>query len=125
GQSGQIAGVGFTLYNELLARAVKELREGREPDLVDPFGHGTEIELGTPALIPEDYMPDVHLRLVHYKRIASAPSAAELDELQVELIDRFGLLPAPVKTLFAVARLKLAARELGIVKIQAGPEGGT
>jgi transcription-repair coupling factor (superfamily II helicase) len=124
GQSGQIQAIGFTLYNELLARAVKALREGGEPDLDDPFVHGPEIEIGLPALIPEDYMPDVHMRLVHYKRIANASSRAELDELQVELIDRFGLLPPPLKTLFAITWLKLCAQQLGIVKIQAAGEGG-
>ncbi len=72
GQSGQIQAIGFTLYNELLGRAVAALREGREPDLEDPFAHGPEIEIGLAALIPEDYMPDVHMRLVHYKRIANA-----------------------------------------------------
>jgi len=125
GQSGQIQAIGFTLYNELLGRAVAALREGREPDLEDPFTHGPEIEIGLAALIPEDYMPDVHMRLVHYKRIASAHSAAELDELQIELIDRFGLLPPPLKTLFAITALKLLAAELGIAKIQAGGEGGS
>src|SRR5690606_1991148 len=125
GQSGQIHAIGFTLYNELLGRAVQELREGRELDLQDPFTYGPEIELGLPALIPEEYMPDVALRLVHYKRLAGAKSGAELDELQVELIDRFGLLPPPLKTLFAVTRLKLAAREVGVAKINAGAEGGT
>jgi transcription-repair coupling factor (superfamily II helicase) len=124
GQSGQIQAIGFTLYNELLGRAVAALREGREPDLEDPFTHGPEIEIGLAALIPEDYMPDVHMRLVHYKRIANARSNAELDELQVELIDRFGLLPPPLKTLFAITSLKLLAQQLGIAKIQAGPEGG-
>jgi transcription-repair coupling factor (superfamily II helicase) len=125
GQSGQIQAVGFTLYNELLARAVKELREGREPDLDDPFRHGPEIELGVAALIPEDYMPDVHMRLVHYKRIANAANDRELTELQIELIDRFGLIPPPTKMLFAITWLKLLAERLGIVKIQAGPETGS
>jgi len=125
GQSGQIAGVGFTLYNELLARAVAELKEGREPDLEDPFTHGPEIELGLPALIPEDYMPDVHTRLVHYKRIANAGSREDLDRLQVELIDRFGLLPPPTRTLFEITWLKLLAQRLGAAKLQAGPNGGT
>jgi len=124
GQSGQIHAIGFTLYNELLARAVAELREGREPDLEDPFTHGPEVETGLAALIPEDYMPDVHMRLVHYKRIANAESKAALDELQVELIDRFGPIPAPTKTLFKVTWLKLLAQPLGIDKIQAGAEGG-
>jgi transcription-repair coupling factor (superfamily II helicase) len=125
GQSGQIQAIGFTLYNELLGRAVTALREGHEPDLEDPFTHGPEIEIGLAALIPEDYMPDVHMRLVHYKRIASARSSAELDELQIELIDRFGLLPPPLKTLFSITGLKLLAAELGIAKIQAGGEGGS
>ena len=124
GQSGQIQAIGFTLYNELLARAVEELRSGREPDLDDPFAHGPEIEIGAAALIPEDYMPDVHMRLVHYKRIASARSRDELDELQVEMIDRFGLLLPPIKTLFAVTWIKLLAASLGIEKIQAGAKGG-
>jgi transcription-repair coupling factor (superfamily II helicase) len=124
GQSGQIQAIGFTLYNELLGRAVAALRDGHEPDLEDPFTHGPEIEIGVPALIPEDYMPDVHMRLVHYKRIANAVSRAELDELQVELIDRFGLLPPPLKTLFAITWLKLLAQQLGVAKIQASAEGG-
>jgi transcription-repair coupling factor (superfamily II helicase) len=124
GQSGQIQAIGFTLYNELLGRAVAALRDGREPDLEDPFTHGPEIEIGVPALIPEDYMPDVHMRLVHYKRIANAATRAELDELQVELIDRFGLLPQPLRVLFAITWLKLLALKLGIAKIQASAEGG-
>ena len=125
GQSGQIQAIGFTLYNELLARAVSALREGREPDLEDPFVHGPEIELGLVALIPEDYMSDVHMRLVHYKRIANAASNAELDELAIELIDRFGLLPAALKNLFAITALKLSAQRLGVTKIQAGAESGS
>ncbi|HZF31257.1 MAG TPA: transcription-repair coupling factor [Gammaproteobacteria bacterium] len=125
GQSGQIQAIGFTLYNDLLARAVKALREGREPDLEDPFLHGPEIEIGLAALIPEDYMPDVHMRLVHYKRIANAATDAGLEELQIELIDRFGLLPPPLKTLFAITSLKLLAQRLGVAKIQAGAEGGS
>ncbi len=124
GQSGQIQAIGFTLYNDLLARAVGALRAGREPDLEDPFVHGPEIELGLAALIPEDYMPDVHMRLVHYKRIANAATSADLDELQIELIDRFGLLPPPLKNLFAITALKLSAQTLGVAKIQAGAEGG-
>jgi transcription-repair coupling factor (superfamily II helicase) len=123
-QSGQISAVGFTLYNELLARAVRELRAGREPDLEDPFEHGPEIDTGLVALIPEDYMPDVHMRLVHYKRIAGAQSRAELDDLQVEMIDRFGPVPPPTKTLFAIVYLKLLAATLGIVRLRAGRDGG-
>jgi transcription-repair coupling factor (superfamily II helicase) len=123
-QSGQIQAIGFTLYNDLLARAVQALRAGREPDLEDPFAHGPEIETGAPALIPEEYMPDVHMRLVHYKRIASAATRADLEELQVEMIDRFGLLPPPLKTLFAITWIKLLAAALGIEKVQAGAKGG-
>ena len=82
GQSGQIQAIGFTLYNELLGRAVAALRAGEEPDLEDPFTHGPEIEIGLAALIPEDYMPDVHMRLVHYKRIANCRSSSELDGVE-------------------------------------------
>ncbi len=124
-QSGQIQAIGFALYNELLARAVASLRAGEEPELQDPLEHGAEIELGLPALIPDDYMPDVHMRLVHYKRIASAVSAADLVDLQVELIDRFGLLPTATRTLFELTRLKLLAQQLGVTKIQAENRGGT
>ncbi len=124
-QSGQIQAIGFALYNELLARAVASLRAGQEPDLQDPLEHGPEIELGLPALIPDDYMPDVHMRLVHYKRIASALSAADLKQLQIELIDRFGLLPTATQTLFELTRLKLLAQQLGVTKIQAENRGGT
>ena len=101
------------------------LRAGEEPELEDPAKHGAEIELGLPALIPDDYMPDVHMRLVHYKRIASAVSAAGLEELQVELIDRFGLLPTATRTLFELTRLKLLAQQLGVMKIQAENRGGS
>jgi transcription-repair coupling factor (superfamily II helicase) len=125
GQSGQIQAIGFTLYNELLGRAVAALRAGHEPDLEDPFTHGPEIEIGLPALIPEDYMPDVHMRLVHYKRIANCRTSLELDGLKIELIDRFGLLPPPLKSLFAMTALKLLAAQLGIAKIQAGGENGS
>jgi transcription-repair coupling factor (superfamily II helicase) len=125
GQSGQISAVGFSLYNELLARAVAALREGKEPDLEDPFDHGPEIDLGLIALIPEDYMPDVHMRLVQYKRIANAETNEKLAELQVELIDRFGLLPTQTKTLFEITTLKLIAQQLGISRIRASASGGT
>jgi len=123
-QSGQIHEIGFTLYTELLERAVKAIREGRQPELDRPLDHGAEVELGVPALIPEDYLPDVHTRLVMYKRIASASDEAELRELQVEMIDRFGLLPDQVKNLFAVTALKLKAQPLGIRKLEAGTQGG-
>jgi transcription-repair coupling factor (superfamily II helicase) len=122
-QSGQIQEIGFSLYTELLERAVAALRAGRQPELDRPLDHGTEIELNIPALLPEDYLPDVHSRLVLYKRIASARDETELRELQVEMIDRFGLLPAATKNLIEITQLKLRAHPLGIRKIEAGPKG--
>ncbi|MEW8277783.1 MAG: transcription-repair coupling factor [Candidatus Thiodiazotropha sp.] len=122
-QSGQIQEIGFSLYTELLERAVAALKAGRQPELDRPLDHGTEIELNIPALLPEDYLPDVHSRLVLYKRIASARDEGELRELQVEMIDRFGLLPDATKNLFAITGLKLRAHPLGIRKIEAGPKG--
>ncbi|MCL5668622.1 MAG: transcription-repair coupling factor [Gammaproteobacteria bacterium] len=122
-QSGQIQEIGYTLYTDLLERAVNALKEGREPELERPLDQGAEIDIRTPALIPEDYLPDVHARLVLYKRIASAGNEAELRELQVEMIDRFGLLPEATKTLFKIAELKLRARVLGIRKMEAGESG--
>ncbi|MDT8385372.1 MAG: transcription-repair coupling factor [Gammaproteobacteria bacterium] len=124
GQSGRMQEIGFTLYLELLERAVKALKEGREPELDRPLDHGTEIDLGIPALLPDDYLPDVHTRLIQYKRIASANSEAELRELQVEMIDRFGLLPEATKNLFSVTELKLLATPLGIKKVEMGDSGG-
>ncbi len=122
-QSGQIHEIGFSLYTELLERAVSALKSGRQPELDRPLDHGTEIELNIPALLPEDYLPDVHSRLVLYKRIASARDSGELRDLQVEMIDRFGLLPEAAKNLFAITELKLRAHPLGIRKIEAGPKG--
>ncbi|HRD48968.1 MAG TPA: transcription-repair coupling factor [Candidatus Contendobacter sp.] len=123
-QSGQIHEVGFTLYMDLLERAVAALKAGRTPELDRPLDHGPEVDLQSPALIPDDYLPDVHTRLILYKRIASARDGGELRELQVEMIDRFGLLPAPLKTLFRVTELKLRATPIGVRKIEAGPKGG-
>lgn len=124
GQSGQIQAVGFTLYMEMLERAVKAIRKGEQPNLEQPLGGGPDINLRVPALIPEDYLPDVHARLILYKRIASAADAEELKELQVEMIDRFGLPPEPTKHLMRLTQLKLQAEQLGIAKIDAGPQGG-
>jgi transcription-repair coupling factor (superfamily II helicase) len=123
-QSGQMHEIGYTLYSDLLARAVKALKEGRRPELEKPLHQGPEIDLLLPALIPDDYVPDVHSRLVMYKRIAGAGSPEALRELQVEMIDRFGLLPGPVKNLFRVTALKLAAIPLGITKIELGRHDG-
>ncbi|MGM0449886.1 MAG: transcription-repair coupling factor [Pseudomonadota bacterium] len=120
GQSGQIQGVGLTLYMELLDEAVKAIREGRTPNADLPIRHGTEINLRIPALIPEDYLPDVHQRLILYKRLASTQSQEQLHELQVEIIDRFGLLPEPLKNLVRQTGLRIRAEALGISKVDAG-----
>jgi len=123
-QSGQIQEIGFGLYTELLDRAVRALKSGKIPDFDLSSEHETEVELHLPALIPDDYLGDVHARLTLYKRIASARSEDELRDLQVEMIDRFGLLPDPTKQLFAVATLKLMATPLGIRKLDFGANGG-
>ncbi len=123
-QSGQMQEIGFTLYNELLERAVNALKSGKTPDLDNMARHTVEIDLHVPALIPSDYLPDVHTRLVLYKRIAAAADKEALRELQVEMIDRFGLLPEPVQTLFAVHELRLKAKTIGIRKIDVYDQGG-
>jgi transcription-repair coupling factor (superfamily II helicase) len=123
-QSGQIQEIGFGLYSELLDRAVAALKSGRQPDLDKPLHQGPEIDIQAPALLPESYLPDVHTRLIMYKRIANAPDVAALRELQVEMIDRFGLLPDPARTLFQVTELKLKTEQVGVRRIEAGPEGG-
>ena len=109
---------------EMLERAVAALKAGQSPELDRPLDHGPEVDLQVPALIPDDYLPDVHTRLIMYKRISSAPSEAALRELQVEMIDRFGLLPEQIKNLFRVTALKLIATPLGVKKVEAGPKGG-
>ena len=124
-QSGQIHSVGFGLYMEMLQRAVAALKRGEIPDIDAPLDHGSEIKLHMPALIPEDYLPDINGRLILYKRIAAAASETDLRDLQVEMIDRFGLLPAQVRNLFLLAQLRLKAQALGIRAIEAGPEGGS
>jgi transcription-repair coupling factor (superfamily II helicase) len=123
-QSGQIQEIGFGLYTELLERAVRALKSGKVPDFDLSSEHETEVELHLPALIPDDYLPDVHTRLTLYKRIASARNDDHLRDLQVEMIDRFGLLPDPAKQLFAIAQLKLMATPLGIRKLDFGANGG-
>ncbi|MFC5437786.1 transcription-repair coupling factor [Rhodanobacter umsongensis] len=123
-QSGQIQEIGFGLYTELLDRAVRALKSGKIPDFDLSSEHETEVELHLPALIPDDYLGDVHARLTLYKRIASARTEDDLRDLQVEMIDRFGLLPDSTKQLFAVASLKLMATPLGIRKLDFGASGG-
>jgi len=123
-QSGQIESIGFSLYMELLDAAVKALKEGREPSLEELTQQQADIELRVPALLPDDYLGDVNMRLSFYKRIAAAESKSELDELKVELIDRFGLLPDATKNLLQIAELRLLVEPLKIVRIDAGTQGG-
>jgi len=124
GQSGQIQEIGFTLYTELLERAVKALKSGQLPDYDTPLAQGTEVDLGVPALLPQDYVPDVHHRLILYKRIAAAKSEAELKELKIELIDRFGLLPEQTANLFSVMQIKQRCSVLGIERLEMNAHGG-
>ncbi|PRI65902.1 Transcription-repair-coupling factor [Haemophilus influenzae] len=123
-QSGQIESIGFSLYMELLDAAVKALKEGREPSLEELTQQQADIELRVPALLPDDYLGDVNMRLSFYKRIAAAESKAELDELKVELIDRFGLLPDATKNLLQITELRLLVEPLNVVRIDAGTQGG-
>ncbi|MGQ9424630.1 transcription-repair coupling factor [Gilvimarinus sp. F26214L] len=123
-QSGQIQNIGFSLYMELLDRAVKALREGKTPDVDLSQPESVDINLRVPALIPDDYLPDVHTRLIMYKRIAGAQNEEELRELQVEMIDRFGLLPPATKNLFRISEMKLRTAALGIAKLEAGGQSG-
>jgi transcription-repair coupling factor (superfamily II helicase) len=122
-QSGQIDEVGFSLYTDLLNRAIASLKAGKELDLEQPLDSGVEINLHVPALLPQDYIADVHMRLILYKRIAGARNQEELDDLQAEVIDRFGPLPAAGSMLCRVTALKLKAAALGIRRIEAGPKG--
>ena len=124
GQSGQMETIGFSLYMELLENAVDALKEGREPSLEDLTNSQTEIELRMPALLPDDFIPDVNTRLSFYKRIASAQQSGELDDLKVELIDRFGLLPDAARNLLDIAGLRLVAKKLGVRKVEASEKGG-
>ena len=123
-QSGQIASLGFSLYMDLLEDAVKAIRSGKTPSAELPLRSGTEISLHLATLIPDDYLPDVNGRLQLYKRIASCKDAAALRDLQVEMIDRFGLLPDATKNLFRLTEVKQRAEALGIVRIDAGKDKG-
>jgi transcription-repair coupling factor (superfamily II helicase) len=112
------------MYRDMLDRAVRALKSGKVPDFDLTSEHEAEIELHLPALIPDDYLPDVNARLTLYKRIASAIDDDALRDLQVEMIDRFGLLPDAIKNLFAVTELKLLATPLGVRKLELGANGG-
>jgi transcription-repair coupling factor (superfamily II helicase) len=123
-QSGQITEIGFTLYSELLERAVKSLKSNKSLSDDQPLMRASEIDFHIPALIPEDYIPDVHHRLIEYKRIATASSDDEIRNLKMEMIDRFGLLPQPLQNLFRISEMKLITRSIGIQKIDFGALSG-
>ncbi|MSP86712.1 MAG: transcription-repair coupling factor [Methylotenera sp.] len=121
-QSGEMQEIGFHLYSDMLNHAVKQLKAGKEPDLNAPLGVTTEINLHTPALLTTKYCPDVHERLVIYKRLANCVDDDDLDNMQEELIDRFGLLPEQGEALIACHRLRIAAKAIGIIKIDASSD---
>ena len=123
-QSGQIESIGFTLYMEMLERAVEAIRSGQTPHLDEPLPTMHEVNLHVPALIPDDYLPDVHMRLIMYKRIANAASDPELDELKIEMVDRFGLMPDALQNLFRTTSVKLRASDVGIDRIDVGADVG-
>ena len=125
GQSGEMIQVGFTLYTEMLKQAVRDLKKGRQPDLDAPLGITTEIKLHSPALLPEDYCPDIHERLVLYKRLAVCETVQQINAIHEELVDRFGLPEQAVKTLIESHHLRLMAKELGIDAIDAAGEAVT
>jgi transcription-repair coupling factor (superfamily II helicase) len=120
-QSGNMMEVGFQLYNDMLAEAVRSLREGKEPDLLKPLTNTIEINLHAPALLPQDYCGDVHLRLSFYKRLASARNPEQLERLVEEIVDRFGKLPPAAQNLLDLHRLRLLAEAYGVSKIDATP----
>jgi transcription-repair coupling factor (superfamily II helicase) len=120
-QSGNMMEIGFQLYNEMLGEAVRALKAGQEPDLLAPLSVTTEINLHAPALLPDDYCGDVHLRLSFYKKLATAKTSDQIDHLLEEIVDRFGKLPPQAQTLIDVHRLRVLARPYGVVKVDAAP----
>jgi transcription-repair coupling factor (superfamily II helicase) len=120
-QSGNMLEVGFQLYNEMLSEAVRCLKAGIEPDLLSPLNVTTEINLHSPALLPDDYCGDVHLRLSFYKKLATAKNTDQIDALLEEIVDRFGKLPSQAQTLIDVHRLRVIAKPYGVVKVDAAP----
>jgi transcription-repair coupling factor (superfamily II helicase) len=120
-QSGNMLEVGFQLYNEMLGEAVRCLKEGIEPDLMAPMNVTTDINLHAPALLPDSYCGDVHLRLSFYKKLATAKNADQIDALLEEIVDRFGKLPPQAQTLMDVHRLRVLAKPYGVVKVDASP----
>ena len=124
-QSGEMLEVGFQLYSDMLNEAVKALKAGKEPDLLAPMQAVTEINLHAPALLPNDYCGDVHLRLSFYKKLATAKTTDQIDNLLEEIVDRFGKLPPQAQSLIETHRLRIAAVPLGIRKIDKGAEAVT
>ncbi|VFP79656.1 transcription-repair coupling factor [Candidatus Erwinia haradaeae] len=124
GQSGQIENIGFSLYTELLDNTVDALKKGLEPSLVDLTHSQTDIDLRMPALIPSDFIPNINTRLSCYKRIASAKNVNALEQIKVELINRFGLLPDPTRTLLEISKIRIIANKIGIKKVEANEKGG-
>ncbi|MCC6170718.1 MAG: transcription-repair coupling factor, partial [Gammaproteobacteria bacterium] len=124
GQSGEMTEVGLTMYLDMLDRAVKAMKAGRKGVIDAPLAAQSEVEMRVPALLPDDYVGDVHVRLALYKQIASAPDEAGVDELVAELVDRFGELPEPAQNLLRSARLRIAARRLGVRRLDFGAHGG-
>lgn len=123
-QSGNMQTIGFSLYMEMLEEAVNAIREGRTPDFDQTESAHAEVDLKIPALIPADFIQDVPIRLQFYKRIGSASDDDGLGEIEIEMIDRFGLLPPQVKNLFRQAQVRLKAEALGIAQITLGPQSG-
>jgi transcription-repair coupling factor (superfamily II helicase) len=120
-QSGNMLEVGFQLYNEMLSEAVRCLKAGIEPDLLSPLNVSTEVNLHAPALLPDDFCGDVHLRLSFYKKLATARNSDQVDALLEEIVDRFGKLPPQAQTLIDVHRLRVIAKPYGVVKVDAAP----
>lgn len=123
-QSGSMQAIGYSLYMEMLEKATKAIQQGKTPNFDAPLALTAEINLHMPALIPDEYLGDVHQRLLFYKRISNTDHQDKLDHIRIELIDRFGSLPQPVKQLFSVHQIRILAEQLGIVKIDLGANGG-
>ena len=123
-QSGSMHAIGYSLYMEMLEKATKAIQKGKTPNFDAPLSLTAEINLHMPALIPDEYLGDVHQRLMFYKRISNTDNQEKLDNIRMELIDRFGVPPQPVKQLFAVHQLRLKAEQLGITKVDISSHGG-
>lgn len=123
-QSGSMNAIGYSLYMEMLAKATKAIQQGKTPNFDAPLSLTAEITLHMPALIPDEYLGDVHQRLMFYKRISNTDTQEKLDNIRMELIDRFGVPPQPVKQLFSVHQMRIKAEQLGMTKIDIGKNGG-